>query len=79
MGGPRASSSRRDLGVNPNPLRGCLYWVVPFPVSLERSGVPHSSCRSMPGIGLANDVLVIPASTTLEGGPYPRAPPEGDR
>lgn len=28
MGWHRASRSRRDLGVNPNPLRGCLYWVV---------------------------------------------------
>jgi hypothetical protein len=64
MGRPRASSSRRDLGVNPNPLRGCLYWVVVpgEPGAKRRPALVVSvDARNR----LANDVLVIPASTTL--------------
>ena len=68
MGRPRASGSRRDLGVNQNPLRGCLYWVV-------IQGEPGEKRRPALVVSvdarnrLADDVLVIPASTTLRVAP----------
>ena len=68
MGRPRASCSRRDLEVNPNPLRGCLYWVVipGEPGEKQRPALVVSvDARNR----LANDVLVIPASTTLRVAP----------
>lgn len=68
MGGPRASSSRRDLGVNPNPLRGCLYWVV-IPGEPGEKRRPALVVSVDARNRLANDVLVIPASTTLRVAP----------
>ena len=68
MGGPRASSPRRDLDVNPNPLRGCLYWIVipGEPGEKRRQALVISvAARNR----LADDVLVIPASTTLRVAP----------
>ena len=52
------------MGVNPKPLRGCLYWVtIPGePGGKRRPALVVSiDARNR----LANDVLVIPASTTL--------------
>ncbi len=68
MGRHGTSSSRRDLGVNPKPLRGCLYWVaIPGePGEKQRPALVVSvDARNR----LANDVLVIPASTTLRVAP----------
>ena len=54
--------------MNPNPLRGCLYWVVipGEPGDKRRPALVVSvDARNR----LASDVLVIPASTTLRVAP----------
>ena len=68
MGWPRVASSRRDLGVNPNPLRGCLYWVT-IPGEPGRKRRPALVVSVNARNRLAHDVLVIPASTTLRVAP----------
>ena len=68
MGRPCASSSRRDLDVNPNPLRGCLYWVV-IPAEPGQKRRPALVISVGARNRLADDVLVIPASTTLRVAP----------
>lgn len=68
MGRPRLPSSRRDLGVNPNPLRGCLYWVV-IPGEPGEKRRPALVVSVDARNRLAEDVLVIPASTTLRVAP----------
>ena len=68
MGRHGTSGPRRDLAVNPSPLRGCLYWVVipGEPGDKRRPALVVSiDARNR----LANDVLVIPASTTLRVAP----------
>ena len=68
MGRPRVPIPRRDLGVNPNPLRGCLYWVaIPGEPGEKRR---HALVVSVNARNrLTNDVLAIPASTTLRVAP----------
>ena len=68
MGRPCASSSRRDLDVNPNLLRGCLYWVV-IPGEPGEKRRPALVISVGARNRLADDVLVIPASTTLRVAP----------
>lgn len=68
MGWHSTSSSRRDLVVNPNPLRGCLYWVV-IPGEPRDKRRPALVVSVEARNRLANDVLVIPASTTLRVAP----------
>ena len=68
MGRPCSSSSRRDLDVNPNPLRGCLYWVV-IPGEPGEKRRPALVISVDARNRLADDVLVIPASTTLRVAP----------
>ena len=68
MGRPRASTSRRDLDVNPNPLRGCLYRVV-IPGEPGEKRRPALVVSVDARNRLADDVLVIPASTTLRVAP----------
>jgi mRNA interferase MazF len=68
VGRARTPGARRDLAVNANPLRGCLYWVVVpgEPGDKQRPALVVSiDARNR----LANDVLVIPASTTLRVAP----------
>ena len=68
MGRPRVARTRRDLGVNPTPLRGCLYWVtIPGEPGTKRRPalVVSVDARNR----LANDILVIPASTRLRAAP----------
>ena len=68
MGRPCASSPRRDLDVNPNPLRGCLYWVV-IPGEPGEKRRPALVISVGARNRLADDVLAIPASTTLRVAP----------
>jgi len=68
VGRPCASSSRRDLDVNPHPLRGCLYWVV-FTGEPDEKRRPALVISVAARNRLADDVLVIPASTTLRVAP----------
>jgi len=68
MGGSRPSSARRDLAVNPNPHRGCLYWVV-IPGEPGEKRRPALVVSVDARNRLASDVLVIPASTTLRVAP----------
>ena len=68
MGRLGTSSSGRDLGLNPNPLRGCLYWVV-IPGEPGEKRRPALVVSADVRNRLANDVLVIPASTTLRVAP----------
>lgn len=68
MGRPRRSNARRDLGVNPAPLRGCLYWVV-IPAEPGEKRRPALVVSVDARNRLAGDVLVIPASTTLRAAP----------
>jgi mRNA-degrading endonuclease toxin of MazEF toxin-antitoxin module len=54
--------------VSPNPLRGCLYWVsIPGEPGAKRRPALVVSVNARNR--LANDVLVIPASTTLRQAP----------
>jgi mRNA-degrading endonuclease toxin of MazEF toxin-antitoxin module len=50
--------------VNPSPLRGCLYWV-DIPGEPGRKARPALVVSVNTRNRLANDVLVIPASTAL--------------
>lgn len=68
MGWPCAPGSRRDLDVNPNPLRGCLYRVV-VPGEPGEKRRPALVVSVAARNRLADDVLVIPASTTLRVAP----------
>ena len=68
MGRPVVASPRRDLVVSPAPLRGCLYWVaIPGDPGEKRRPALVVSVNARNR--LANDVLVIPASTTLRVAP----------
>lgn len=68
MGGARRPATRRNVEVRPGPQRGYLYWV-------KLPGEPDAKRRPALVISvdarnrLANDVLVIPASTTLRPAP----------
>lgn len=68
MGRARSSGSRRDLEVNPSPIRGCLYWVM-IPREPREKRRPALVVSVNARNRLADDVLVIPASTTLRVGP----------
>ena len=68
MGTAQFSSSEEELEVNPSPQRGCLYWVKSpsEPTEKRRPALVVSvEARNR----LANDVLVIPASTVLRPSP----------
>jgi mRNA-degrading endonuclease toxin of MazEF toxin-antitoxin module len=54
--------------VNPNPLRGCLYWVL-IPAEHGDKRRPALVVSVNARNRLADDVLVIPASTTLRIAP----------
>lgn len=54
--------------MNPAPQRGCLYWVA-FPGSPDRKQRPALVVSVNARNRLADDVLVIPASTTLRPAP----------
>jgi mRNA-degrading endonuclease toxin of MazEF toxin-antitoxin module len=54
--------------VTPNPLRGCLYWVV-IPAERGQKRRPALLISVAARNRLADDVLVIPASTTLRVAP----------
>lgn len=54
--------------MNPSPLRGCLYWVV-IPGEPGRKRRPALVVSIDPRNRLADDVLVIPARTTLRVAP----------
>ena len=54
--------------MNPNPLRGCLYWVV-IPGEPGEKRRPALVISVGARNRLADDVLVIPASTTLRVAP----------
>ena len=67
-GGALRPVARRELEMNSEPLRGCLYWV-------RIPGEPDAKLRPALVVSvdarnrLANDVLVVPASTTLRPAP----------
>jgi len=54
--------------MNPSPHRGCLYWVV-IPGEPDRKHRPALVVSVNSRNRLADDVLVIPASTTLRPAP----------
>jgi mRNA interferase MazF len=54
--------------VNPNPVRGCLYWVV-IPAESGEKRRPGLVVSVNARNRLADDVLVIPASTTIRVAP----------
>ena len=68
MGRPGIEASRRNLEVNPNPQRGCLYWVtIPAEPGEKRRPALVISMNARNRRG--DDVLVIPATTTLRLAP----------
>lgn len=54
--------------MNPRPLRGCLYWVI-IPGEATRKRRPALVVSIDVRNRLANDVLVVPASTVRRGSP----------
>ncbi len=54
--------------MNPSPLRGCLYWVS-VPAEPGKKRRPALVVSVNPRNRLADDVLVVPASTTLRVAP----------
>ena len=61
-------SDRKDLELNPRPLRGCLYWVS-IPGERTRKKRPALVVSVDARNRLASDVLVIPASTVRRDSP----------
>jgi mRNA interferase MazF len=60
--------ARRELEMNSGPLRGCLYWVK-IPGEPEAKHRPALVVSVNVRNRLANDVLVVPASTNLRPAP----------
>lgn len=61
-------ADRKDLELNPQPLRGCLYWVS-IPGEPTRKKRPALVVSVNARNQLANDVLVVPASTVRRDAP----------
>lgn len=68
MGRALGRRTRQDLEVNASPVRGCLYWVT-IPGEPGRKRRPALVISVDARNRLADDVLVVPASTTLRAAP----------
>ena len=61
-------TDRKDLELNPRPLKGCLYWVS-IPGERTRKKRPTLVVSVDARNRLASDVLVVPASTVRRDAP----------
>jgi mRNA-degrading endonuclease toxin of MazEF toxin-antitoxin module len=68
VGPTECSLSREELAVNPFPRRAHFYWV-PIPGEYRQKRRPALVVSIESRNRLANDVLVVPASTTLRPSP----------